>query len=358
MKGNSMKKITLLSTVCVLAILPQVASAATPNFYLGAAAGADILRDSRLQGGAVNQRAEFDAGWVGQFTLGHHFTNNIRGELELGYRSNAVDTVGSVDADGSAHTWSLMANALYDFANTSPFTPYIGAGAGVARVDYSNVEPVGLIPTGSTRIDSSDVVPAVQGIVGVSYNLNDKITFVTSYQYLTAVDARQETDLGQKVDANYDSHSILVGARFNFGGPAPVVLREEKVATAAAPVTETVQSVPEKTYLVFFDFDQAVITPEGMKILEEAAANAGKANVVRINVTGHTDRSGTDKYNQRLSEKRAAAVKNALIKLGLNAKEIVTMAKGESEPLVATDDGVREPQNRRVEIVYVTQEGK
>jgi len=73
--------------------------------------------------------------------------------------------------------------------------------------------------------------------------------------------------------------------------------------------------------------------------------------VTRIELTGHADRSGAPAYNQTLSEKRGAAVRNALVHLGIPAADITVIGKGEASPLVPTADGVREPQNRRVEIV-------
>jgi outer membrane protein OmpA-like peptidoglycan-associated protein len=70
-----------------------------------------------------------------------------------------------------------------------------------------------------------------------------------------------------------------------------------------------------------------------------------------IKATGHADTSGTDRYNVGLSKRRAAAVQAELMRLGLSADEIFINWKGEREPLVETNDGVREPQNRRVEII-------
>ena len=78
---------------------------------------------------------------------------------------------------------------------------------------------------------------------------------------------------------------------------------------------------------------------------------AKRVDKVRLILTGHADRSGTSRYNQRLSRERADAVRQRLIRLGIGANDIAVFAKGESEPLVATSDGVREPQNRRVEII-------
>ena len=72
----------------------------------------------------------------------------------------------------------------------------------------------------------------------------------------------------------------------------------------------------------------------------------------RINLTGHADRAGSDAYNVRLSQRRAEAVKAELVRLGFNANDISVVAKGEADPLVPTADGVREPKNRRVEILF------
>ena len=107
------------------------------------------------------------------------------------------------------------------------------------------------------------------------------------------------------------------------------------------------------TYLVFFDWDKSDITPEAMSILQTAAANAGEMKIVRLVLTGHADTSGAQDYNMALSKRRADAVSATLGGLGINQGEISVLAKGETEPLVATGDGVREPQNRRVEIVLM-----
>ncbi|MBX6747532.1 MAG: OmpA family protein, partial [Acetobacteraceae bacterium] len=70
-----------------------------------------------------------------------------------------------------------------------------------------------------------------------------------------------------------------------------------------------------------------------------------------IEVAGHADRSGTPQYNMRLSRRRAETVAAELVRHGISRNEITIEAFGESRPLVPTADGVREPQNRRVEIV-------
>lgn len=120
-----------------------------------------------------------------------------------------------------------------------------------------------------------------------------------------------------------------------------------------APVAKaTPQPKPHsRSYLVFFDFDKSTLTQDSLDILANAASDAKAKNATSFSATGHADRSGTVGYNLRLSEKRAAAVDQQLVKLNNNIN-VKTSAKGESQPLVPTEDGVREPQNRRVEVIY------
>jgi outer membrane protein OmpA-like peptidoglycan-associated protein len=114
----------------------------------------------------------------------------------------------------------------------------------------------------------------------------------------------------------------------------------------AAPI-----SVP-RSYLVFFDFNKSDLTPQSAQIVDQAAKNATSSKVTRLEVTGHTDTVGSDAYNMRLSRRRAEAVANELEAQGVSASEIEIIAKGKRDLLVPTADGVREPQNRRVQIVY------
>jgi outer membrane protein OmpA-like peptidoglycan-associated protein len=102
---------------------------------------------------------------------------------------------------------------------------------------------------------------------------------------------------------------------------------------------------------VFFDFNESLLTPEAARIVQQASTTARQGNVTRITATGHTDTSGSPQYNQRLSERRADAVRAELVRQGIPANQIVTIGRGEGELRVRTADGVREPQNRRVEIV-------
>jgi outer membrane protein OmpA-like peptidoglycan-associated protein len=94
------------------------------------------------------------------------------------------------------------------------------------------------------------------------------------------------------------------------------------------------------------------LTPQATTIVDQAAKNAGPAKVTEITVTGHTDTMGSDAYNMRLSRHRAESVAAQLEKDGIPSSEIEIVAKGKRDLLVPTKDGVKEPQNRRVQIVY------
>jgi iron complex outermembrane receptor protein len=137
--------------------------------------------------------------------------------------------------------------------------------------------------------------------------------------------------------------------RYHFGGPA-----DEPEAAPAAYVPPPAQppAPAPKSYLVFFDFNKSDLTSEATTIVDTAAKNAGSAKVTQLTVTGHTDTVGSDAYNMRLSRRRAESVAAELEKDGIASSEIEIVAKGKRDLLVPTGDGVREPQNRRVQIVY------
>ena len=102
--------------------------------------------------------------------------------------------------------------------------------------------------------------------------------------------------------------------------------------------------------LVFFDFDSAEIPADARQTLQFVTQNASACGWHGFNVVGHADRSGSDAYNMGLSRRRADAVAGLMGSMGVAPGAITTDAKGESQPRVPTADGVREPQNRRVEV--------
>lgn len=120
---------------------------------------------------------------------------------------------------------------------------------------------------------------------------------------------------------------------------------------AYRPAPAVAPAGPQRTFRVFFDFNRATLTPEGARIVQEAAAAYRQTGSARIDVTGYTDLAGTGGYNMGLSRQRADTVKAALVAAGVPAAAVAESWRGKTNPLKPTPDGMREPQNRRVEIV-------
>ncbi len=151
------------------------------------------------------------------------------------------------------------------------------------------------------------------------------------------------------VDGNV-SPPATYGVDLSLKWGASDVPAEAPAAYTPPPVQAPAPS--SRSYLVFFDFNKSDLTAQAVQIVDTAARNAGPAKVTQLTVTGHTDTVGSDAYNMRLSRRRAESVAAQLEKDGIASSEIQIVAKGKRDLLVPTADGVKEPQNRRVQIVY------
>ncbi len=311
--------------------------------YISVYGGYVIQQDADLTN-TIRDEVSFDNGFAVGGSFGYDF-GSIRLEGEAAFRRNEADELSdpSVGARGHFSSLALMLNAIYDFSFSSRFTPYIGAGVGGAMIYAKHLRA----SNGAPIIDSDDeLVFAYQGIAGVRFAVTEGLSLFVDYRYFATLDPEfKRWDGNARVDSEYKTHNIMAGLTYTFGAvdaiaPAPVV-----TPAPAEPVAIA------RSYIVFFDWNSTAITPEAQAIIQDAASAASSLGVSRIELTGHADRSGSAAYNQRLSVRRAEAVKKVLVGLGVPASAITTVGKGESAPLVPTPDGVREPQNRRVEIV-------
>ncbi len=141
----------------------------------------------------------------------------------------------------------------------------------------------------------------------------------------------------------------------NFQNDHISACRDELLAALAeleaAPAPAAPVAAAPAVYLVLFDFDKHNINGAAQAVVNQVVADYNANKSTAISVTGHTDRSGSDAYNEKLSEQRADAVRQALIDAGVPADAITTAWKGESENAVPTADGVKEQANRRAEII-------
>jgi opacity protein-like surface antigen len=320
-----MFKKSLLAAAATL-ILPVAANAQSswfsptgptyPGFYIGAEGGLNWLLN--------NNSYTMDTGWAAGGKLGYDFVGP-RIEVEGLYHSNNGSGVvafpsGFANVRGRVDQVSVMANLLYDFMPGAPITPFIGAGAGIAFVD-STIQGCNMC---STQF-------AYQGIIGVGWNITDA--------FRLSVDGRYYGTTNPGAFTNNNIMTML-SLSYKFGQPemAP------PPPPAAAPATPP-------SFMVFFDWDRANISDQALATIRQAAAAFKQKGSARITATGHTDTSGPESYNMALSLRRANAVKDSLVREGVPASAITVIGRGEANPLVPTGDGVREPQNRRVEIV-------
>jgi outer membrane protein OmpA-like peptidoglycan-associated protein len=279
-------------------------------------------------------------------------TLSITNDAGLGHRLGVGSLNGlSGAASGSVQNEAFMANAIWDLRTDTRWVPYIGMGVGGANLSLNGVG-VGGVPISN----SSDFVFAYQPMVGVRYMVSDRIQVGLEYRYFATVDPTFKDSSGQPYKDKYETHNVLLSLLYHFGSPpAPEPVAAAAPAPAPVPVAPAEPAAPapaaKQQFIVFFDFDRATLTDEGKHIVE-AAANAFKQDPnSQIQLTGYTDLSGTQRYNLELSRRRAETVRDYMVHLGVPQDSIGVAWKGKENPRVPTPDGVREPQNRRVEIV-------
>ena len=350
----------------------QKATVTTPTFQVNGSAPVNTFQ--------LSQR--YDSGYNVGGRLGIQY-GPLRVEEEYSYRHNGLSSLGgffgpntNTGFSGNRTTNSIMTNFIYDFTLGWPVSPHIGFGVGAvqnrdsATLNTINTGPTPLVFT-SPGVSGAFVVPAnsqaggtflksnnwqfgYQAIAGIRYDINPLLAFDLDYRYL----ATTENTVNNKglvplppfgfpstrYKTGYSTQNIVASLTMKFGAPPPA---PPPPAPPAPPPPPTHQ-----VYLVFFDWDKYNITPEGMQIVQLAANQYRSGGHVTLQVTGYTDTSGSAGYNQRLSERRANAVAAALERLGVPRSDMVVAGRGQNDLRVPTPDGVREPQNRRVEIVF------
>jgi outer membrane protein OmpA-like peptidoglycan-associated protein len=343
--------------------------------YVSLGGGYDIQQDNFLHTntgitgipGGNASRLRWGPGATAEASVGWGFGNGLRTEVEgfWGY-SNVQSRPGSgvpSNTTGNRNSYGGFGNVLYDLdlgqygINTAGIVPYVGVGAGY---EWTHLSPITSDNYDGTvdRIGGTEGNLAWQGIVGAAVPLNmvmPGLDLTVEYRYIGDLNQRafsgrhyqpygvNEGNVSLSQDA---SHNIMVGFRYALWQPAP----PKPPAPAATPPAPP-PVVESRTYLVFFDWDRADLTARARQIVAEAAQASTHIQTTKIEVNGYTDLSGTAAYNDKLSVRRAKSVEAELIRDGVAQNEIDIHGYGESNPLVPTAQGVREPQNRRVEII-------
>jgi OmpA-OmpF porin, OOP family len=353
-----MKLRNLLLAATLLAA--PVAAKAQPvtGIYLGGGVGVNGLTSTSLGSATVGNsnisgstHLKGSIGPVVLINLGYGFGNGLRAEIEGNWRSNTGHIGGGAVNSGGAtlQNYGAMANVLYDFNIGWPIYPYIGAGVGYEETKVNDANAV-INGTGVNLGSHSKGGLAAQAIGGVAYPIPGApgLSLTVEYRWLGVFSQPRfdgTTAGGVPVSAKLKdqyNHAGLIGVRYNFGVATP--------APAPAPVAAPAPA-PARTYLVFFDWDKADLNARARQIIAEAAQASTRVAVTRIEVNGNADRTGSAAYNQTLSVRRAQNVAAELVRLGVPQNVITVQGFGDTRPLVPTGPGVREPQNRRVEII-------
>ncbi len=350
---------------CLFSALLSGPVAAQPfqGVYLGAGFGYHATNDVRAAPfpasalGANGLQLRTNGGFAGLGSIGYGFGNGWRLEAEGSARLNKLGhlngTAFPTSSSGSLNTYALMANAFYDLDVRSPWIyPYIGGGIGAAWNTASSLQASSSNPLFGFNSSNSAAGFAVQAIAGVSFPVYNTpgLSFTAEYRLFsmpitrtldgTAATPAGPVPAGLKLGTMIDQ-SALIGVRYAFGIQPP------PSPPAAAPAPAPAAS---RSFLVFFDWDKSVLTERARQVVREAANASQKTQTTHIEVNGYTDSSGTPAYNKSLSLRRAQAVAGELVKDGVAKEAIRIEGFGESNPLVPTTAGAREPQNRRVEI--------
>jgi OOP family OmpA-OmpF porin len=317
----------------------------------GTSIASPIGLENRTDG--TSAKMNFRNSYAFASSVGYGFGNGFRVEVAGNFYRNTVHKFSynggdQTLANGGMNTYGPMVNALYDMDIGLPIFPYVGAGVGY-QWQKMNTD----LTSEFDGVSGTKGSFAYNIIAGIAYPLPwvPGLSATAEYKFMQLVESRNYDNPVSGPDVwshvgQSSSSTFLLGLRYQIFNPPPAPPPAPAPAPVAAPAP-----APARTFLVFFDWDKYNLTPRATEIISEAAADSKTASVTTLQVSGFTDTSGTPEYNLGLSERRAKAVAAQLETDGVPASEIEIHAFGDTHLLVATGPGVREPQNRRVEIV-------
>lgn len=346
----SLKSLIRSGSIVSLFLLSMPAALAGEGWYVSLEGGGskvdpwDYLHGSAATPAVptVATRSTFDGGWAALGSVGFA-RQNWRLELEGGFRRNGFATHESggvpVDADGQLTEYSAMVNIVHDVPLAERLSLSVGVGAGT---DHASVETQ--LTDGPVSSDAWRF--AYQGLVGLNIDVSARLSLFANYRYLHVGEGSFAPEAGLGLDTEtQETHTASLGLRFFLDAAAPPPPPE--------PLPPMLPPAPEpREFLVFFRFNNATLTAAALATVQQAATAATQLGTANIRIVGHADRAGSPAYNKALSMRRAQAVRKVMVREGVMASAIMLRGVGESEPLVPTADGVREPQNRRVQITF------
>jgi OOP family OmpA-OmpF porin len=272
-------------------------------------------------------------------------------------------TYGSTTENGGRYTQKLLgADGLYMFSRKS-VRPFLLVGGGLQR-DKAN--PI------ASFAEPSRTSPFVAAGLGVQANLTERLFLQADLRnvhgFIRGNEFNNSTSNNKYL--MFSLNYLLGAAPQPAPAPAPAPVAAPEPAPAPAPAPEPAPAPAPKFEKVtmsateLFAFDSAKLAPNQPKLDDMAKLLNDNPSIGNVVITGHTDRLGSEKYNQKLSERRAESVKAYLVGKGVAASRLTAQGKGKSQPVVQCNDKKQkradlikclEP-NRRVEVEQVTVE--
>jgi outer membrane protein OmpA-like peptidoglycan-associated protein len=374
--GSKMKKLFACTALCAVASAGAALAQSTTSpsqtpwwqdGYIQGNIGSPVGGLTRFSGEAVGDatavskpfstHADLHPGYFGSLAVGRAFGGGLVSlELEGVYTNNLTKALSINNFALANH---LRVESLNGFGNIKLATPaaplfghftvapYIAGGAGYGGSRYAD--------GGFGRTERGGF--AYQGKAGFDIHTGTPWTIDVGYRYLNTAQVDESTAF-EHTRFNTAEHIASIGLRYSFGAPPPAPTPAPPPPAPPpgppppppAPLPPPPPEAPKvQNFVVYFPFDRSTLTADAQAVVQQAAA-ATQQGPVSIAVVGHTDTSGSVAYNLRLSERRAKAVADALVGLGVAQSTLNVSWVGKTDLAVPTPDGVKEPLNRRATI--------
>ncbi len=277
--------------------------------------------------------------------------------VEAGYFDLGEFVFNAATSDGSLNGKARFTGVNLDLVAQLPITERLWTVARVG-VQYANTKTT----------FTGNRLNAITGPSNSERKAGPKIGLGLEYKFSEALAMRAEVEryrLNDAVGNRGDVDMATIGMIYKLGRPAaaapvyvePPVAAPVEVAPAPQPAPAPApMPVSEKVSFAaeaLFDFDKSVVKSEGAAALDDLLAKLAGMNTEVMVTVGHTDSVGSDAYNQRLSLRRAEAVKAYIVSKGVDASRVYTEGKGESQPIADNKTAEGRAKNRRVTVEVV-----
>jgi len=304
--------------------------------------------------------------WLPDLDIEYHFTPHWSSELVLTYPQSQTVTVeqsalgGPTDIGTFKHLPPVL-TAKYNFRPEGTFRPYVGAGINLTFISDVSLQ----VPTvGPLTLNKTSVGPAVQA--GFDWKL-DEHWFLNADVKWVQLHATVKYNDAPVSQLRIDPLLWGVGIGYRFGGPKAAVVVPAAAAVpytapapaaappVAAPPPPAPAPAPEQILEgVTFATNSAQLTPASGPILDKVAAQIQSCNCSSVTIRGYTDSTGNPDYNQKLSERRAAAVQEYLVAHGVPSRMLSSSGLGENNPIDSNATASGRAANRRVTVQFTS----